>query len=99
MTTQTAILIGLILYAALMAGVSIFWMLRVKKAADYLVAGRGLPYFILTGTIVGTCIGTGVVIGASGLAYRHGWAGCAYLIGLGVGMLLTGLFFGVMRGY
>lgn len=97
MTTQTTILIGLAVYACLMFGVSLFWMLRVKKATDYLVAGRGLPYVVLTGTIVATCVGTGVVIGASGLAYQHGWAGCAYPIGLGLGTLLTGLCFGVMR--
>ncbi len=46
MTTQGAILIGLVIYACLMAAVSVFWMLRVKKAADYLVAGRGLPYWV-----------------------------------------------------
>jgi SSS family solute:Na+ symporter len=99
MTTQGAILVGLVLYACLMAGVSLFWMLRVKKAADYLVAGRGLPVWVLTGNIIGTCVGTGVVIGASGLAYQHGWAGCAYPMGLGLGTLLTGLIFGVMRRY
>lgn len=99
MTTQTAIIIGLVLYGLVMFGVSIFFMLRVKKATDYLVAGRGLPAFILTGTIVGTCIGTGVVIGASGLSYQHGWAGCAYPIGLGFGTLITGLMFAVMRRY
>jgi SSS family solute:Na+ symporter len=76
-----------------------FFMTRVKKAADYLVAGRGLPYWVLTGTTVGTCIGTGVVIGASGLAYQHGWAGCAYPIGLGLGTALVGLFFAAMRRY
>ena len=75
MTTQNAILIGLAIYAGLMFGVSMFWMVRVKKATDYLVAGRGLPWWILTGTITATSIGTGVVIGASGLAYQHGWAG------------------------
>jgi SSS family solute:Na+ symporter len=80
-----------------MLSVSLFFMLRVKKPADYLVAGRGLPAFILTGTIVGTCIGTGVVIGASGLAYRHGWAGGAYPIGLGLGTVIAGLAFAVMR--
>lgn len=99
MTTQTAIITGLAIYGALMLGVSIFFMLRVKKASDYLVAGRGLPSFILTGTIVGTCIGTGVVIGASGLAYQHGWAGSAYPVGLGLGTVLAGLMFAVMRRY
>ena len=44
-------------------------------------------------------IGTGVIIGASGLAYQHGWAGCAYPLGLGLGTLLTGLFFAHTRHY
>lgn len=99
MTTQTAILIGLVIYAFLMLAISLFFMTRVRKAADYLVGGRGIPYWALTGNIVGTCIGTGVVIGASGLAYQHGWAGCAYPIGLGLGTLLTGLLYAVMRRY
>lgn len=97
MTTHTSILIGLSIYAVLMLAVSLYWMTRVKRATDYLLAGRGLAYWVLTGTTVGTCIGTGVVIGATGLAYRHGWAGCAYAIGLGLGTLLAGLFFAVMR--
>jgi len=99
MTTQTAIVIGLVLYVVLTTAVSFFWMFRVRKPADYLVAGRGLPFWVLTGTIVGTCIGTGVIIGGTGLAYKHGWAGCAYPIGLGLGTLLTGLFFAKMRRY
>lgn len=97
MTTQTAILVGLALYICLMFGVSYFWMKRVKKTTDYLLAGRGLSYWILTGTITATGVGTGVVIGASGLAYQHGWAGCAYPIGLGLGSVLAGLFFAKMR--
>lgn len=93
------VLLGLVIYAILMLGMSVFWMLRVKQATDYLVAGRGLPWWILTGTITATAIGTGVVIGASGMAYEHGWAGSAYPIGLGLGTLITGLLFGRMRRY
>jgi solute:Na+ symporter, SSS family len=99
MTTQTAILIGLVIYSCLMLIISLFFMMRVKKATDYLVAGRGIPYWALTGNIVGTCIGTGVVIGSTGLAYQHGWAGAAYPIGLGVGTIWTGIFFAKMRRY
>ena len=44
-------------------------------------------------------IGTGVIIGGTGLAYRHGWAGCAYPCGLGLGTLLTGLLFAHTRRY
>lgn len=82
-----------------MLAVALFWMTRVKKASDYLIAGRGLGVWVLTGTLVAGCIGTGVVIGASGLAYRHGWAGCAYPIGLGFGTALAGLLFAGMRRY
>jgi SSS family solute:Na+ symporter len=96
---HSSVAIGLVLYGVLMLAMSIFWMLRTKKPADYLVAGRGLPYWVLAGTITAGCIGTGVVIGASGLAYQHGWAGCAYPIGLGFGTLLTGLFFAHTRHY
>lgn len=99
MTTQAAIVLGLVLYVLATTGVSFFWMSRVRKPADYLVAGRGLPFWALTGTIVGTCIGTGVIIGGSGLAYKHGWAGSAYPIGLGIGTLITGLCFARMRRY
>lgn len=99
MGTQAAIAIGLVLYVVSTTAVSFFMMTRVRKPADYLVAGRGLPYWVLIGTIVGTCIGTGVIIGGSGQAYQHGWAGSAYPIGLGVGTLLTGLFYAEMRRY
>src|SRR5215831_14597659 len=99
MTTHAAIIIGLILYVVLTTLVSFLMMARVRKPADYLVAGRGLPVWALLGTIVGTCIGTGVIIGGSGVAYKHGWAGCAYPIGLGLGTLLTGLGFAEMRRY
>jgi SSS family solute:Na+ symporter len=99
MTTKTAILIGLIFYVVLTTVVSFIMMARVKKPTDYLVAGRGLPFWVLIGTIVGTCIGTGVIIGGSGLSYQHGWAGSAYPIGLGLGTIITGLCFAKMRRY
>jgi SSS family solute:Na+ symporter len=99
MGIHVAIVIGLLLYVGLTTAVSFLMMARVRKPDDYLVAGRGLPFCVLTGTIVGTCIGTGVIIGGSGLAYRHGWAGSAYPIGLGLGTSLAGLFFARMRRF
>ncbi len=93
------IVVGLIVYGCLMLALSVFWMVRTKKATDYLVAGRGQVYWILTGTIIAGSIGTGIVIGASGLAYQHGWAGCAYPLGLGFGTIITGLCFAKMRHY
>jgi solute:Na+ symporter, SSS family len=99
MNTHLAIVIGLIVYVVLTTIVSFVMMARVRKPADYLVAGRGLPFWVLVGTITGTCIGTGSIIGGSALAYQHGWAGCAYPIGLGLGTLLTGFSFAKARRY
>jgi len=99
METRIAIAIGLLVYVVVTTLVSFFMMSRVRKPTDYLVAGRGLPIWALIGTITGTCIGTGVIVGGSGLAYKHGWGGCAYPIGLGLGTLLTGLWFAKMRRY
>jgi SSS family solute:Na+ symporter len=99
LTAQTAILIGVGVDRCLMLAVSLFWMRRVKNPADYLIGGRSLPFWVLTGNITAGSIGTGVIIGASGLAYQHGWAGCAYPIGLGLGTALAGLLFAVMRRY
>lgn len=99
MGTQTATIIALAIYAVAMLSVSLYWMLRVKKPADYLVGGRSLPFWVLTGNITAGCIGTGVIIGASGLAYEHGWAGSAYPLGLGLGTALAGLFFATMRRF
>jgi len=97
MTTHTAIITGLAIYAVLMLGVSLYFTLRVKNPADYLVAGRGRPAIVLVGAAMGMCIGTGVIIGATGLAYQHGWAGNAYPLGIGLGTLITGLLFAGMR--
>jgi solute:Na+ symporter, SSS family len=99
MGVHTAIAIGLALYACVMLAFSSFWMKRISKPADYLVGGRSFPFWVLVGSITAACIGTGVIVGASGLAYRHGWAGSAYPIGLGLGTALAGLIFAVMRRY
>ncbi|HEX3625848.1 MAG TPA: sodium:solute symporter family protein [Verrucomicrobiae bacterium] len=99
MDTRTAIDIGLLLYGGLMLAVSTYWMFKVKKPADYLVGGRSLPFWVLTGNITAGCIGTGVIIGGSGLAYLHGWAGAAWPVALGIGTAVAGLLFAVMRRY
>jgi len=41
-------------YGLLMLAVSLFWMTRVKKAVDFLMGGRKLPFWVLTGTFTAT---------------------------------------------
>jgi SSS family solute:Na+ symporter len=97
--THAAIAIGLVIYACAMLLFSSFWARRISKPSDYLVGGRSFTFWVLIGTVTAGSIGPGVIVGASGLSYQHGWAGAAYPIGLGVGTALTGLLFAVMRRY
>lgn len=99
MGTHAAIAVGLLLYACAMLLFSSYWTRRIAKPADYLVGGRSFTFWVLIGTITAGSIGPGVIVGASGLAYEHGWAGAAYPVGLGVGTALAGLLFAVMRRY
>src|ERR1039458_6519359 len=47
---------------------------KVKTKADYLVAGRSLPAFVLVFTLLSSWIGSGSLLAAAENAYRHGFA-------------------------
>ena len=93
------IIVCFIGYAVLMLVVSLYWMRKIKKSTDFMVCGRGLPTWVLIGTLTATAVGTGVTVGAAGLAYKSGWAGTVYPIGMGVGAIIAGLFYAKMRNY
>jgi SSS family solute:Na+ symporter len=78
----------LIAYSALFIGVGLFISRRVKKADDFLVAGRSLGPGLLATTFLAANIGAGSTVGATGLGYVYGigawwWVGCA-----GIGSLI-----------
>ena len=79
MNLQLAVLIG---YSALFIGFGFFVSRRVKKADDFLVAGRSLGPGLLAATFLAANIGAGSTVGATGLGYVYGigawwWVGCA----------------------
>ena len=47
---------------------------KVKTKADYLVAGRSLPAFVLVFTLLSSWIGSGSLLGGAENAYKHGFA-------------------------
>jgi SSS family solute:Na+ symporter len=76
---QLAVLIA---YSALFIAVGILISRRVKRADDFLVAGRSLGPGLLTATFLAANIGAGSTVGATGLGYVYGigawwWVGCA----------------------
>ncbi|HEY4009013.1 MAG TPA: sodium:solute symporter family protein [Acidobacteriaceae bacterium] len=70
--TLYAIVLGMIVLALL--GVSLARLGKVKTKADYLVAGRSLPAFVLVFTLLSSWIGSGSLLGGAENAYKHGFA-------------------------
>ncbi|HEY5906911.1 MAG TPA: sodium:solute symporter family protein, partial [Vicinamibacteria bacterium] len=65
---------------------------RIKRASDYLVAGRNLGLLLTTASLAAVQIGAGVVLGgAEGGASTGFWPGAWYGLGCGAGTILAGL--------
>ncbi len=61
---------------------------KVKTKADYLVAGRSLPAFVLVFTLLSSWIGSGSLLGGAENAYRHGFVALWQAGGGWAGLLL-----------
>src|SRR6201986_2993116 len=61
---------------------------KVKTKADYLVAGRSLPAFVLVFTLLSSWIGSGSLLGGAENAYNHGFAALWQSGGGWAGLLL-----------
>jgi len=70
--TLYAIVLGVIVLTLL--AVSLTRLGKVHTRADYLVAGRSLPAFVLVFTLLSSWIGSGSLLGGAENAYNHGFA-------------------------
>ncbi|HEY1808427.1 MAG TPA: sodium:solute symporter family protein [Acidobacteriaceae bacterium] len=68
--------------------VSVSRLGSVKTKADYLVAGRSLPAFVLIFTLLSSWIGSGSLLGGAENAYKHGFAALWQAGGGWAGLLL-----------
>jgi SSS family solute:Na+ symporter/sodium/proline symporter len=86
MSPLYAVVLGAIVLALL--GVSLGRMHTVKTRADYLVAGRSLPAFVLVFTLLSSWIGSGSLLGGAENAYEHGFVALWQAAGGWLGLLL-----------
>ncbi|MCZ6642784.1 MAG: sodium:solute symporter family protein, partial [Gammaproteobacteria bacterium] len=63
MATETIIFIGVAIYIAMMVTVGIYASKKTHTATEFIVAGRSLPIWLLTTTIIATWFGGGMLIG------------------------------------
>jgi solute:Na+ symporter, SSS family len=86
MSPLYAIVLGVIVVTLLT--VSLTRMRKVKTRADYLVAGRSLPAFVLVFTLLSSWIGSGSLLGGAENAYKHGFPALWQSAGGWLGLLL-----------
>jgi len=93
-TTETVIFIGVAIYMVLMLVIGAQASRKAKTSAEFIVAGRKLPIFICTATIIATWFGGGTMMGASGAAYDDGLLGViADPFGAALALFIVGMFF------
>lgn len=67
---------------------------RVSDAADFIVAGRGLPIYIAAASIMATWFAAETLMGAASTAYRYGFQGVVFdPFGAVLCLMVSGVFF------
>ena len=61
---------------------------KVRDSDSFLIASRGLPWFLVAAVITGDWIGGGSVIGVAQKGYTSGITGCIYNIGMFLALVL-----------
>lgn len=90
---------GVGVYIAVMLGIGFFASRKISGIEEYLVAGRKLPCWMATATLLATWFGVGSSLGVASTVYTSGLKGVlADPFGASLSLLLAGLFVvGILR--
>ena len=83
----------LLLYFLILIGIGMIGTRKVNTPEEYVLAGRNLGLVIYCSCLVAVIIGGAATIGAARLGYEHGISGMWFVVMLGFGIMLLGLFF------
>jgi solute:Na+ symporter, SSS family len=78
-----------ILYLALLMGISVWKSRVVRSQEDFMVAGRSVPTYKLVGTLLCTWIGSGSLLAGAGLAARVGLSELWMAAGAWIGIIIV----------
>jgi len=78
-----------IVYLVLLIGLIIYKSRSVKNEEDFVVAGRGVPVYLLVGTLICTWIGSGSLFGSAGLSFRSGFGALWFSSGAWFGIVVV----------
>ncbi|MDD2693314.1 MAG: sodium:solute symporter family protein [Candidatus Gracilibacteria bacterium] len=90
----SSLIFWIVLYLVISIGIGLYAARRVKTDNDYILAGRGLPLYIVIATTFATWFGSETVLGTSSTFLDEGISGIlADPFGAGLCLILVGLFF------
>ena len=97
MTTETIIFLGVVAYMLIMLGVGYYASKRSHSVTEFMVAGRGMPIWLCSMTVIATWFGGAMMLGGAGAAYDDGMLGVIEdPWGGALALLLIGFFFARM---
>src|SRR6058998_3634217 len=82
---------SVLLYLILLAAIAIAASRRVKTEADFTLAGRGLTWKVLVGTMLASWIGAGTLIAGAEYANKYGFAAIWKPAGAWLGIVVVAL--------
>ena len=94
MATSTVIFIGVGIYLALMLAIGAYASRASGTTEDFILAGRRLPIWLCSATVVATWFGAGPMMGSAGASYEDGLLGViADPFGGAMVIFIVGFFF------
>lgn len=85
--------IGIVVYVVIMLLIGYFSSRKISGMEDYLVAGRRLPLWMATATLLATWFGAGSSMGVAAMTYTNGIGGVlADPFGASISLILAGIF-------
>jgi len=94
LSTEATIFTGVAIYLVIMLVIGIWASKRTGSSSNFIVAGRRLPIWIGSATIIATWFGGGTMMGAAGASYDRGLIGViADPFGGALCLFLVGFFF------
>src|SRR5438105_11160164 len=92
-------MIVLAIVVAVLCGVTIYKTVTLRTRADFLVAGRKLPWPVLVFTLLSSWIGAGSLFAGGENAYKNGFAALWQPAGGWVGLIVIALIAGRARRF
>ena len=94
MSTEATIFVGVAIYFVIMLYIGMRASKKAGTTEDFIVAGRGMPIWIASATLVATWFGGSTMMGSAGASYERGFIGViADPFGAALCLFLVGFFF------